>query len=242
MLNVNSSTPLYMQLVEDIQEKIAAGSYCAGARLPSGKELTQMYGVSIITVRKAIDKLQEDGIIERKQGKGTFVAKPKMRRGDQKFAGFSEICIGQGVRPGGKMLNNELVKLDDRTSESLKQPVGSQGIYLRRLRFADGEPVAIEKMYFPIRYAFLLDKKFDDESLFLFLKQEEGIVIKKAEKTIELCQATPEEGKLLHVSKGYPLLLLKSIAYLKDDSILYTEHQIINADRFIYQFTQTGME
>lgn len=107
---------------------------------------------------------------------------------------------------------------------------GSYVVYISRLRTADGEPVAIEKNYFPVKYSFLLEKQFNDNSLFECLQEEAKVRVASSEKRIELCRATAEEAKLMKVKKGTPLLYIKSVTYTYDREPLYAGVQLFNGE------------
>lgn len=172
MLNQDAMTPLYVQLMEEVEKSIRSGEYKPGDRLMTEAEMAKKYGVSLITVRKAIGSLTEKGLVVRKQGKGTFVVRPKLFRNMKKLQSFTEMCTQMGVKPGARMLENRLIPADRKTAESLGVEAGSSVIYISRLRYADQEPVQIEKSYFPLKYAFLLEAKFDDNSLFDYLREK----------------------------------------------------------------------
>ncbi len=232
MLDGKSVIPLYAQLAADIEKKISNREYLPGQRLQTEREMAKTYGISIITVRKAIDVLIEKRLIERKQGKGTFVSKPKFSRNVKKLQGFSEMCVQMGVTPGARMLENRLVTADSKTAAKLEIEPKSKVVLISRLRFADNEPVQIEKNYFPIKYAFLLNAKLDNNSMLAYLKESCGAQVASSEKVIELCRATDEEAELLNVKKGDYLLFVKSTAYDENGDPLYVGIQIINGDRF----------
>ncbi len=240
-LNQDAATPLYVQLMSDLEREILAGKYQPGERIMTEAELARTYGVSLITVRKAVGSLMEKGLVVRKQGKGTFVTKPKFSRNMKTLQSFSEMCVQMGVEPGAKMLANRLVKADARTAGCLGVEPGSSVIYIERLRFADGEPVQIEKNYFPPKYAALLRAEFDDNSLFAFLEENEGVRVAGSEKVIELCRARPEEAELLEIRKGDYLLFVRSTAFDQYGDPLYAGTQIINGDRFsLYVYERVG--
>lgn len=232
MLDQRSVIPLYVQLMEKVQEYILSGIYKPGTRLPSEAKLAEIYGVSVVTVRSAIGILCEKGLVERKQGKGTFVSKPKYTRDIKKLQSFSEMCQGMGLEPGGKMLENKLIFPDKKIAAQLEQDKDTQVIFLSRVRYADEEPVVIENNYFPLSYSFLLGNQFDNNSLFKFIKEENSIVVASSEKKIEICHATALEAALLNINKGDPLLLINSTAYTKDNQIIYSGRQLINGERF----------
>lgn len=241
MLDQTAITPLYVQLMDEIEKDIKNGVYLPGDKIMTETEMAKAYGVSLITVRKAVGSLMEKGLVVRKQGKGTFVTKPKFARNMKQLQSFSEMCEQMGVKPGARMLENRLVEADAKTAERLGVDPGSQVVYICRLRFADMEPVAIEKNYFPLKYAFLLDAKFDDNSLFDFLKERSGLKVASSEKLIELCRATTDEAELLDVKKGDYLLFVRSTAYDNNNDPLYAGVQIINGDRFsLYVYETSG--
>ena len=100
MLKQDVVTPLYEQLMEEIEKNIKSGIYKPGDKIMTESEMAKTYGVSLITVRKAIGSLMEKGLVVRKQGKGTFVTKPKFSRNIKRLQSFSEMCEQMGVVPG----------------------------------------------------------------------------------------------------------------------------------------------
>ncbi|MCI9187869.1 MAG: GntR family transcriptional regulator [Oscillospiraceae bacterium] len=238
MLDPKTATPLYVQMIDILERQIVFGELEAGERLPSESELAKQFGVSIITVRNAVGELCKRGLLERKQGKGTFVRKTKITRDSRTLSSFTESCRNQGLVPGGRMLENNLVVLNAKLARSLGQTPGSQAVYMSRLRFANQEPVIIERNYFPIKYAFLLEEVFDDDSLFECLRNRAQAVVTRSDKEIELCHATQTEGELLRVPQNSPLILVKSTAYLPTGEPLYVGTQVMNGEHFKLQITQ----
>ncbi len=177
MLEGSSATPLYVQLADEIEGKISRMEYQPGDRLLPELEMARVYGISVITVRKAINGLVEKGLVERRQGKGTFVTKPKYSRNMKKLQSFSEMCFQMGVRPGARVLEERLIPADENVARRLGVKAGSSVIYISRLRLADEEPVQIEKSFFPLKYAFLLDAEFDDNSLFDYLRGRQKVFL-----------------------------------------------------------------
>ena len=112
MLNQDNIVPLYEQLMNILEHDIRTGKYSPGDRIMTESELSKKYGISLITVRKAIGLLTEKGLLIKKQGKGTFVAKPKYSRNIRRLSGFTQMCEQMGVVPGGRMLDNRLIAAD----------------------------------------------------------------------------------------------------------------------------------
>lgn len=242
MLDGKAVIPLYVQLMAQIEEKILKGIYQPGERLQSESEMAKAHGVSIITVRNAVSALVDKGLVEKKQGKGTFVSKPKFTKDIKKLQSFTEMCEHLGMKPGGRMLENKLIVADEKTRKLLGLEKGSQVVYISRIRYADKEPVAIENNYYPLKYAFLLGETFGDNSLFSFMKERAKVTVAVSEKWIELCKATAREAELLNLTKGTSLLYIKSVAYTQEKEPFYVGTQIFNGDRCsFYVCESTGI-
>lgn len=240
MLKQDAITPLYVQLMEELETSIRNGVYKPGDKIMTEAEMAREYGVSLITVRKAVGSLMEKGLVVRKQGKGTFVTKPKYSRNMKKLQSFTEMCEQMGVKPGARVLENRLIAADKKVADRLGIDPGSNVVYISRLRLADGEPVQVEKSYFPLKYAFLLEEDLNDGSMFECLKEKAGAKVASSEKMIELCRATAEEAALMDVKKGDYLLFVKSTAYDENGEPMYAGIQLINGDRFSLYVYESG--
>lgn len=237
LLSMNSKlesktiVPLYQQLMDRLKEQISSGIYKPGDQLPPELEMAKQNNVSVVTARKAVNELAAQGMVEKRQGKGTFVTKEKYGRDFTQIVSFSEACRAMGLRPGSKLLESKLASVDKDIPTSLGISETSSVLYLLRLRYVNDEPVVIESNYFSLEYAFLLDESLVD-SLFTVLWEKKGVRVEKSRKRIGICRATSWEAKQLGLSKNHPLLLVRSVAYTGDDRPVYVGNQIINADRF----------
>ena len=240
MLKQDAITPLYVQLMEELETSIRNGVYKPGDKIMTEAEMAKEYGVSLITVRKAVGSLMEKGLVMRKQGKGTFVTKPKYSRNMKKLQSFTEMCEQMGVKPGAQVLENRLIMADKKVADRLGIEPGSNVVYISRLRLADGDPVQVEKSYFPLKYAFLLEEDLNNGSMFECLKEKAGAKVASSEKMIELCRATAEEAALMDVKKGDYLLFVKSTAYDENGEPMYAGIQLINGDRFSLYVYESG--
>ena len=240
MLKQDAITPLYVQLMDELEASIRNGVYKPGDKIMTETEMAKEYGVSLITVRKAVGSLMEKGLVVRKQGKGTFVTKPKYSRNMKKLQSFTEMCEQMGVKPGARVLENRLIAADKKVADRLGIEPGSNVVYISRLRLVDGEPVQVEKSYFPLKYAFLLEEDLNDGSMFECLKEKAGAKVASSEKMIELCRATAEEAALMDVKQGDYLLFVKSTAYDENGEPMYAGIQLINGDRFSLYVYESG--
>lgn len=231
MLNSNAITPLYEQLMNKLKEEIAAGVYKSGDKLPPELEMAKQNNVSVITARKAMNELAALGIVEKKQGKGTFVSVPKYGRDYTQIRGFSESVRAMGQTPGSKLLEHSLIAAEEDTLRSLGLPPGSQAVKIVRLRYVNGDPMAVETNLFSVKYSFLLDEPLE-HSLFEVLRERANIKIEKSRKLIEICRATAQDAAILGLRKNDPLLLVRSTAYTADGAPVYVCSQLINGERF----------
>ena len=108
-LSMDSDIPLYSQLVSIIKRNISAGTLSPGALLPSEAELCRTFDVSRSTVRQAIGALEAEGLVVRKQGRGTFVAEPKMRRRTENVYSFTSEISAMGMTPSSTILEFEIM-------------------------------------------------------------------------------------------------------------------------------------
>lgn len=207
----NKSAPLYQQIYEDIKSAIKDGVYKVDERIPSEAELSEEYGVSRITVRRAIEDLCADGYLTKMQGRGTFVGKPHiMRRLSQSKAtrSFSEICREAGVTPGAHLIERQIVPVRPDEQEFFGLEPDALLIYVHRVRTADGLGVCDENMFVPYDDGRdLLTLPLEDTSLFDAIEQATGHRPASNEDwNITAVKATTDQASLLGISVGDPLL------------------------------------
>ena len=148
ILEANAVVPLYRQLMEKLQKEITSGILKPGDRLLPEVEMAKYYQVSVITARKAMDELAAQGLIEKKQGKGTFVTSPKYGRDYTHIQGFSESCLARGLKPGARLLQKEIVAPKSSILESLGLDENSQTVKIVRLRYVNDEPMVLRPAIF----------------------------------------------------------------------------------------------
>jgi len=219
-INKHSPIPLYLQLVQDITEQIRLGQLQPGDRIPSERELTQNARVSRTTARIAIEELVASGLVYREQGRGTFVAEPRMRN-LMGFVSFSEDIIARGMKPRSVLLKQQVVAASEKIAANLRIEVGEPVLNLVRIRLADDEPLAMQDSYLPARLVPGLDT-FDlaDKSLFSTLRIEYGIYPAWTEAEVEAIAATSQLADYLQISEGLPVLLVRGLSYTESFEIV----------------------
>ncbi|WP_035291075.1 GntR family transcriptional regulator [Clostridium sp. KNHs214] len=214
-LDKNSEIPLYSQLKNDIIARIASGEYEVGYKLPSEKELMELFDVSRTTVRQAVDILVREDYLEIKRGVGTFVRKQKKYNvwGLEELRSFEDEAFRQGLETRTEELGMNIVDLD----EELKNIFGDKydRFYkLIRLRYVEDEPSVLVDTYVPCEIAPGLDKyNFSEVSLFSTLKKDYNVIINYAKKTFGAINADRKAAKLLDIEEGTAIQLVKTVTY-----------------------------
>ena len=214
----NSPVPYYYQLEEWFREQLASGALQPGQQIPSEAELCQAFRVSRTVVRQALDDLVNEGLLYRRKGKGTFVAKPKIRESlVQKLTGFYQDMVDRGFTPVTHVLEQTVVPASKLLAERLSIPVGDQVIKIDRLRFINNEPLVFVTTYIPYTICpGLLHEDLTNQSLYAVLEEKYGLEIVRGRRTLEAVAASEQDAALLEISPGAPIVLLKSVSYLRD--------------------------
>lgn len=216
MLDQNSSTPLYEQLKEAIKEGISKEIYRPGERMPSEPELESKYQVSRITVRRAVKELCDEGILVRKQGKGTFVLDTADYRRLDRAAGSgihdTMEAIGRKVR--SEVLEKTIIKPKPAYARDLNIDPDDDVIYLKRLVYVDDVPAMIDTSYLPVkRFPGLYDKLNGDVALFRTIQQQYEVRLERYYKVLKVQKASREMSRLLNCKVGDPMFDLFKITY-----------------------------
>jgi GntR family transcriptional regulator len=219
-LNKNNPEPLYRQLYSILADMIYSGEIKAGERIPPERELADSLSVSRITARQAIDALVESGMVYREQGRGTFVAEPKMR-GVIGFASFSEEMIARGLNPSSIVLKQEVIRVNDRLQNALKLGPEEHALHLVRLRLVDGKPVAYQASYLPHRLCPGLETEpIGSQSLYSILRERYYINPTWTEAEVEAKHASAEEAHELQIEKNDPVLVINGITFTESFEVI----------------------
>lgn len=210
-LDTESSTPLYVQLKDIIKKDITNGTYKRGQKIPPELELQKIYNISRITIRKALQELTDEKILERRRGKGTFVADIKLERSLTKLMSFTQTCEAQGLIPGGRIIKNVIEDPTELDKRELSLNEGDKIVAIDRVRYADSVPVSVEVNHFPEKYSFLLGEDLNSGSLFKLLETKYQITFQTNMKELELVFADYEMSQYLNIPVKYPLLLISSL-------------------------------
>lgn len=235
-LNKNTQQPLYQQLIVKIRDKIRSGEYKPGDKIPTEKDLSDIYEVSRITVRRTIEELCNQGYLSKCQGKGTFVEAPKIYRKIEQDnnISFTETCIANGRKPSSHILLCELITMLSGQNEFFQMEESNKIYHIQRILSADDLPLIFEDVYIPQYRVPNFDvSHLENVSLFQLLNQEYHISKStKGRSTIEIATATLEMASNLRIAVGEPVMFLESYIYDHDDRPLYISKENIVGSRY----------
>ncbi|MFO8191575.1 MAG: GntR family transcriptional regulator [Bacillota bacterium] len=235
-INRNSYEPAYMQLVYILKQQVASGLLRVGDRLPSESQICKQYKVSPMTVRRAINILSDQGIVDTAQGRGTFVRPIKLESATFQLSALQDIFTSTQVAV--TILEARILSADERVSQKLKLQDEKRVIYIRRSISLAGEPLLYHREYliYNPRRA-LIESELEVTSLRGLFQGESGGDLKYGELSIETTSINEEEALLLKSPAGMAAFNLEHIFYDYSDQPVSWGWFICRGDRL--RFTTT---
>jgi GntR family transcriptional regulator len=234
-LDPSSYLPLYHQLKELLKARISAGVWKIGQMIPSENELATTFGISSGTVKKALFELVRDGAIVRRQGKGTFVARPDFKRSFFRFFRHSSSQDAEGVIPISKVLFSGTANPPARAREALNLVKDSRCLLIKRIRSLRDTPLMFEHIYLPENIFKGLEKiDISQELLYPIYDSRFKTPIVWAEEFLEPRLASGEIGRYLEITPGDPVIFIERIAYTFGDVPVEFRCSYGRGDRFRY--------
>lgn len=228
-----NATPLYAQVMQQIQSDIDEGVYGPGERIPKESELCEKYAVSRITVRRAVSELSEKGILEKHQGRGTFV---KAFRGNlrlREIQSFHESQHREGKKASTKVIHVKTAEASSEDERDLGISGGQHVIETLRIRYVDDVPVVIEKNHFSMAYSYLTEADLNG-SLYNVLRGF-GVEPTKATHEVSLVRADAQTAARLSIEKDTPLIMLYEVVYDQKGRPLHNSRQLIRGEQFTFK-------
>ena len=223
-LSMDSDIPLYSQLVGIIKQNISSGKLGVGDLLPSESELCRAMGISRNTVRQAIGELEEEGLVVRKRGKGTFVADPNARGKYVRYSFTTEIS-SVGKIPSSTMVDFGIVVPPAEVSRKMQLEEGTMVYCFTRVRNVDGEPLILETSYYPQYIYPNLTREMVQTHSFYSLLYHVGITPFTAEESYEAVTLDSHSAELLGVEP--------------DSCAFYHQRRTRTEDGRVYEYTRS---
>ena len=186
-----------------------------GSRLPPETELARRFGCSRMTLRNAMAALAAEGLVERRQGVGTFAARPKALRRFWTVLSFTEEMRAHGVEVQNQLLGVRRERPSEAVRSALRLPAGERVYRIRRLRLVAGHPVAYHVSCIPVRACPDLDGlDLEADSLYRLLENRYGYRFTRCERVYRPIPAGPLEARLLRIPEGTPVLLVEGVSFV----------------------------
>lgn len=206
------SKPIYAQIQEYIAEMILSGKLTPDSKIPSERDLSDELEVSRMTIRKAITELVNEGLLDRRHGSGTYVAKPKVTYESVELINYIEAMRARNITTGSQLLEFGQIVAGRRLAERLAVEIGHSLYRVILLRFANRVPVILERVYFPCsRCRELEEYDLEKTSIHDLLTTRYGVKLQKVLQTIEAVAASDIVAEQLRVEENFPLLMISQV-------------------------------
>jgi DNA-binding GntR family transcriptional regulator len=233
--------PAYLQLANILRRQIAEGIFHPGDLLPSEAQLVRNYGISPMTVRRSINLLLDDGVVNTEQGKGTYVKPLELSRANFDLRELQDL-IANGTEADVKLLDVRIAAADERVARKLGITIGQPAIFIARLFTTEGQPVFYHRAYLvydpkrPIVEAEMNMTSLKD----LFIHGEKSM-LKRGRLTIEAALMKPEEAKILETPLPAAAFCLEHLFYDFEDRPVSWGWFIFRSDRLTFS-TRIGID
>lgn len=211
---LEDKSPKYFIVKKAIVENIDNDLYHSNEAIPSEKKLMELYNVSRITIRKAIDELVTEGYLYKIQGKGTYVKADEGSNNLFSITSSTEDVQKMGMTPSKKTKISRIELASPKRAKALEISTNDQVEVIGRISYADSEPLNYTIAFLPEKiFPGLTEHDLEHESLYKLINDQYGIRITKARRTIEAVLAKDEISKYLELEEGMPIILFRCVTY-----------------------------
>lgn len=228
--------PRHTQISQWLRKQIEEGTFKVDEKLPSENQLCQKFDVSRVTVRKALQTLENDGLIYRSQGLGSFVSDNRSRHSFIQLTDFVEDMRRAGMEASSSVTRFEPVSATEKVASVLKVDSQSKVLRLDRLRMGDGQPIALDFTWLPMFYGQLIENyDLEEETIYGILEREYDIPVEKGYYRIEAENANEYLSRHLNIEKGTALLLIDRLSLTLGEKPIYYQKRYYRSDRIVYE-------
>lgn len=231
----NRSIPLYYQLEHILRTRIESGEVLPGARLPTEQELSREYEISRATVRQALAAMVSEGLLYRKQGKGTFVTEKAQQTRAAKLTGFTEDLFHQGHRPEVQVMEMKRAPAPDRVAHQLLVAPGAEVVRFKRLRRAAGDILSFVVNYvLPEFGEKITERDLMEHPMLRLLEDKLKVPLGTVRHTVEAIKADAETAGLLGINPLEPVLYMETLVRSAESRPVEVANTYFRADRYRY--------
>jgi GntR family transcriptional regulator len=211
---VGHDSLLYSRVETVLSGEIGDGDLKVDDQLPTEDSLITRFGVSRITVRRAIQNLVSRGLVEIRRGKGTFVAAPKITQDLRELSGFVEDMHALGRKPTARVVGKEIVAADATVANELALTRGERVVRIRRVRLADGVPLSFDETYLPLDIGKrIIANDLKIEPIFSLLERKYDVPLIEAEYKLDAVAADSDVAAALKVKQRSPIFRIERTSY-----------------------------
>ncbi len=233
---LRSGVPLHEQISAWLRGEIESGHLAPHTQIPSEHELCERFGVSRVTVRRALQTLESDGLIYRRQGLGSFVCDQRVAAGLVRLTDFAQDMARAGLEASSRVLHRATESCPLPVAERLGVEPGSPVLRLDRLRLGDDEPMALDRTWLAPYHAQLLEgHDLGGETIYGLLEREYGIPVLSGRYRITAAAADCAVAEALEVEEGAPLLVIERVSRTVGERPVYFQRRFYRSDRMVYE-------
>jgi len=204
---------IYKSIAERLRLRLNSSDYNVGSPLPGEKTLAQEFGVARMTIRKAVDLLVVWGLVVRRHGSGTFVARKDVHHETTNLTGLVEVLRQQGKEVHSKVLLFEVMPAPPAIASQLRIQINERIYFSRRVRYVEGKPLMLEDSYMPVKLFRTLSLAHLEGSKFDYIEKECGITISGNYESLTPVLADKQLAQILNIQEQTPLLRITSLSY-----------------------------
>lgn len=231
-----SEVPLYGKVEDVLASEIARGTLKPGDRLPNELQLLTRFGVSRITVRRAIQNLIQRGVVEIRRGHGTYVLAPKISQELTRLTGFVEDMAVHGRKASARVLSQQTVAADSTVARQLRISKGTYVMRIERVRLADSIPMSFDETYLPLDIGKrIVRNDLRTRPIFALLEEEYGIPLAEAEYVMEAAAAPKHVAEALAIAEGSPVFRIERTSFTSTGQPI--DYEILSYRADLIRFT-----
>lgn len=230
---MHGRVPRYGRIAEELRQRIRSGDIVAGERLPNQRRLAHQFGVTLMTLRQALELLERENLIVRRHGLGTFVAAPSIDYDILQLRRFAGDLLAQGEHVTTRLLSSRFVPADASSAAALGVGVRSRTLALERLRLVDGRPLSLQRSYLPARLGeALLGANLAETPLRHALEFKLGVTIARAREVVAAVRLGQREARELDCRTGVPAFKSERVSFTTAGDPVVFDRVFIPGDRF----------
>lgn len=235
MINKDVITPLYVQVANELRKDILSNKYGEHGCMETQAQLAERFSVSLITIRKAIEVLAEEGLVELRRGKGTYVCRSAIVDPLHNLTGMSDIMSSMEMENEVRVPILELRDTPEWLDGMTKKALGNKCLFIRRVISVQGVPYSNVDMYLPAKYVGTFTKEeVEEKTVYRIYQDKVGLILGRGKQIIRAAGASKEVAESLNISENAPVLQIVRKAYDADGNFI--EYMILTYEASRYCF------